>query len=162
MEAKVTLSTIPNFIQIDEWTALGGQPSAEQFQAAREAGYQAVVNLAPTATAERSLADEPGLLRDLGFEYHHIPVAWTAPQRDDFERFVAVLDQLGGRQTLIHCAANMRVTAFYALYGMKRLGWSEQRADALMDRVWRTSPIQMPDAWKAFIAETRKQIETAG
>ena len=44
--------------------------------------------------------------------------------------------QLPASKTLIHCAANFRVTAFYSLYAMKHLGWSEAQAAEFRASVW--------------------------
>lgn len=156
------MNDIPNFIQVDGQTALGGQPTPEQFEAARAAGYTAVVNLAPTAAAESALPDEAALLGELGLEYHHIPVAWAEPKLADFAQFVAAMDGLRGRPTLIHCAANYRVTAFYSLYAMRRLGWSAEQADALMDRVWNSGTTPMSQAWTSLISEARARMRDEG
>ena len=56
--------------------------------------------------------------------YHHIPVEWEQPQASDFVAFETIMSQLPASKTLIHCAANYRVTAFYSLYAMKHQGWS--------------------------------------
>ena len=158
----MTINDIPNFIQVSEHTALGGQPSEEHFRSAREAGYEVVINLAPTAATEGSLLNEPELLDALGFEYHHIPVAWAAPAIEEFDRFVRVMDGLGNRRALIHCAANFRVTAFYALYAIKQLGWSDEQAETLMDRVWKSrADYSMDDNWKNFIGLARQQMGAA-
>ena len=146
---------IYNFIAIDDATATAGQPSEAQFRAAREAGYEVVVNLAPDGL-DTSLPDERELLGSLGFHYHHIPVPWNAPDLDHLDRFIAAMDAAAGRRTLVHCQANYRVTAFYALYASQRLGWSEAQADALIDRIWKSRPdFEMDDVWKSFIAAAR-------
>ena len=58
------------------------------------------------------------------------------------------LDELGDKKVLIHCAANYRVSAFYSLYAMKRLDWSEEKADALVGSLW--TPAERPP-WKDFM-----------
>ncbi len=153
----MSVGDIYNFIEIDGSTATAGQPSEAQFRALRDAGYEVVVNLAPDGL-ETSLPDETALLRSLGLEYHHIPVPWSEPKLDHFERFVTVMDKAAGRRTLVHCQANYRVTAFYALYASARRGWSEEQADALIARIWSSRPdFEMDDAWKGFIAAARQQ-----
>jgi hypothetical protein len=53
-----------------------------------------------------------------------------------------------GEKTWVHCAANMRVTAFVSLYGQRKLGWSAERAKELRAEVWQ------PDlVWQAFIEQ---------
>lgn len=153
----MSVGVIYNLIEIDDAIATAGQPTEEQFRAARDAGYDVVVNLAPDGL-ETSLPDESGLLRTLGFDYHHIPVPWNEPNLDQFERFAAVMDATAGRRILVHCQANYRVTAFFAAYAASRLGWSDERADALVDRIWASQPgFAMDDNWKAFLAAARRR-----
>ncbi len=152
----MTISDIYNFIQIDERVATSGQPTADQFRQVRQAGYEVVINLAPDGL-ETSLPAQAELLAELGFEYHHIPVAWNDPKLRQLEEFEAVMTAAEGRRTLIHCQANYRVTAFFALYAAK-LGWSEAQSDALIDRIWSSRPgFQMDETWKGFIAAARRR-----
>jgi protein tyrosine phosphatase (PTP) superfamily phosphohydrolase (DUF442 family) len=151
------IQEILNFIQIDDLTASGGQPSEIQFRDAQTAGYGVVINLAPDGL-ETSLPNEEALLKSINIEYHHIPVDWKNPSLDDLDKFIAVMENSSGRK-LIHCQANFRVTAFYSLYAMDKLGWSAQQAQTLMDRVWTTRPgFEMDNAWKKFIDEASYRI----
>jgi uncharacterized protein (TIGR01244 family) len=153
----VSVTDIHNFIAIDDLVATAGQPTAEQFRAAGAAGYEVVINLAPDGL-DTSLPGEGELLQSLGIDYHHIPVAWTEPRLDQLERFEALMAAAAGRRTLIHCQANYRVTAFFALYATARLGWSDTQADALIDRIWRSRPgFEMDETWKGFIAAGRQR-----
>lgn len=150
----MAVSDIYNFIQIDDLISTSGQPSEEQFREAKQAGYEVVINLAPDGL-DTSLADEAEILRSLGIEYHHIPVAWNDPKLDQLEAFETLMTAAKGRRTLVHCQANYRVTAFFALYAA-RLGWSEEDSDALVDRIWSSRPgFEMDDTWKGFIAAAR-------
>jgi len=47
----------------------------------------------------------------------------------------------------VHCAANMRVSAFLGLYRTLRQGWPEAQAFALMREIWQPDPV-----WSMFIA----------
>lgn len=157
----MTISDIYNFIQIDDRIATSGQPTADQFRRARDAGYEMVINLAPDGL-ETSLPEEAELLSSLGIEYHHIPVPWSAPNLDQLEQFEAVMTATRGRRTLVHCQANYRVTAFFALYAAN-LGWSKEDSQALIDRIWSSRPgFQMDDTWKGFIASARQRPGMTG
>jgi hypothetical protein len=68
-----SIADIKNFIRIDDDIGTAGQPTAQQFQAVRDAGYEAVVNLLPSEQ-DNALKDEDALIRELGMEYHYIPV----------------------------------------------------------------------------------------
>ncbi len=145
---------IYNHIRISEEIAAGGQPSEEQLREAAAEGFTAVVNLA-TLDPRHALPDEAGLVRSLGMAYHHIPVEWENPKATDFEAFETVMAALAQGKTLIHCAANFRVTAFYALYAQKHLGWPEARCDELRARIWKDRKLPV---WERFVAAIKAGI----
>ena len=68
------------------------------------------------------------------------------------------MQSVGDDKTLIHCAANFRVTAFYSLYAMKHLGWTQSRAEEFRASIWKGSDFP---AWEAFIRRTQAQIAPA-
>lgn len=145
-----------NFIAISNRVGTGGQPTREQFEAARDEGYQAVINLAPHDAENFAMPDEKRVLAELGLEDHHIPVVWTDPKPEQFAAFCAAMDQIGDRKVLVHCAANYRVTEFFSSYAIKHLGWSLAQADALVTRVWESNPkYRMDDTWRTYIAAIR-------
>jgi len=143
-----------NYLKIDDHLSTAGLPTSEQLRAASEEGFQAVINLA-TYNPGHSLEDEAGLVQSLGMDYHHIPVDWQNPKETDFAAFESAMAQLSGQKTLIHCAANFRVTAFYGLYAMKHLGWTETQADTLRADIWQGSDYPI---WEAFIREMKAKI----
>ncbi len=145
---------IYNYRKVNDDLILGGQPREEQLRAAAEEGFTTIINLA-TINPRYSLKDEAGLVQSLGMHYHHIPVAWDNPTRADFEAFEQVFKQRPAGKTLVHCAANFRVTAFYALYAMKNLGWSEQQADEFRSTIWQGTDNPV---WEKFIGEIKKEI----
>jgi protein tyrosine phosphatase (PTP) superfamily phosphohydrolase (DUF442 family) len=147
-----------NAIKVHDKLLTGGQPTEEQIRAAAADGFQTVINLA-TLNPRYSLPDEAGLVRSLGMAYHHIPVEWDKPAEADFLAFEAVMREQTSQRTLLHCAANFRATAFYALYGIKNLGWSESQAEAFRAPVWKGSH---EPVWERFIAEMKARIRPAG
>jgi protein tyrosine phosphatase (PTP) superfamily phosphohydrolase (DUF442 family) len=151
------VSSIYNFIEISDTVATAGQPTAAQFQDAQKAGYEVVVNLAPDGL-QTSLPEEKAMLHELGLEYYHIPVPWDNPTLVQLAHFEQVMESVEGRRTLVHCQANYRVTAFYAAYAMHKLGWSQDKADAFIDRIWASRPdFEMDDTWKRFLADARQR-----
>ena len=150
----MSLETIYNFIRIDDRIVTGGQPTEAELRSAAAEGIVTVVNLA-TFDPRRSLPDEAGLVRSLGMAYHNIPVVWTDPRESDFEAFESLMGRLPPGPTLIHCAANFRVTAFYPLYAQKHLGWSPAQAEELRARIWKGSDHPV---WERFVARIRQRI----
>jgi uncharacterized protein (TIGR01244 family) len=150
----VSTQEIYNYKKVNEGLSTGGQPTEEQLQAAAREGFQAVINLA-TFDPQHSLPDEAGLVRSLGMAYFHIPVAWGNPQEADFAAFENAMAQAAGQKTLIHCAANFRVTAFYSLYATKHLSWTEAQADQFRASIWQGSNYPV---WEQFIQRIKDKI----
>jgi len=147
---------IYNFRKVNEQVSTGGQPTAEQLQAAAVEGFQTVINLA-TYKAGESLENEAKFVRSLGMNYHYIPVEWENPQLSDFDAFERVMHEVGSTKILIHCAANFRVTAFYGLYAMKNLGWTESQAEQFRMPIWMGSNYPL---WEKFIQQVRENIKS--
>jgi len=95
------------------------------------------------------------LVQSLGMTYYHIPVEWEHPTESDFKAFEGIMQQLTPGKTLIHCAANFRVTAFYALYGLKHLGWTEAQAETFRAAMWQGSNFPV---WEKFISEMKAKL----
>ena len=143
----MAISDIHNYRQAAPDLATSGQPREDQLAAIAAAGYNVVINLALHDDPRYSLIDEASSVRALGMEYVHIPVQFGAPTTHDLTQFFEVMDRSKGRRVWVHCAANMRVTAFLGLYWQLREGWPQERAFALMRNVW-----QPNDVWSSFIA----------
>ena len=142
-----SLSDIHNFREVDELLSTGGQPTEAQLASVARAGFEVVINLGLHDDPRYSLADEPGCVAALGMEYIHIPVQFGRPTEADLTAFCQAMQAHQGKKVLVHCAANKRVTAFVGLYGALRLGWSQERALALMRSVW-----EPDEVWMQFIS----------
>lgn len=152
----MALSDIFNFVQINDRIGTSGQPTEDQFGDAKADGYQVVINLAPHDPDNNALPNEPALMQSLDMEYHHIPIAFDDPRQEHFDAFCAVMEEVGDRKVLVHCAANFRVSAMVSSYAVKHLGWSLEQADALVEKLWTSVPgYEMVPVWQAFIDEAR-------
>ena len=129
------LDTIKNFVAINDRIVTAGQPTEEQMRDVADANVQAVVNLG-LLDPKYCLPDESALATSLGTRYCHIPVRFEAPSVDDFDAFIAAMDNCSTERVLVHCAANYRVSAFIAVYGEMRLGWTRDQANAYILRIW--------------------------
>jgi protein tyrosine phosphatase (PTP) superfamily phosphohydrolase (DUF442 family) len=139
------LNAITNYLRLSPTLGTAGQPTAEQFRAVAEAGYQVVINLA-LSTSDHALPQEAEIVKSLGMTHFHMPVVWEAPTPMDLEIFFKVMDRNRDIQVLVHCALNMRVSAFVYLYRVLRLGVAEPVARADLHRIWQ------PNAtWQGFI-----------
>lgn len=152
----MAVEDIFNFVSINEQISTGGQPTQEQFEAAREEGYTAVINLAPVDAENNALEDEEGLLASLGLDYVHIPMVWDDPKPEQFNAFCSAMEKVGNQKVLVHCAANYRVSAVISSYAIKHLGWSVKQADSLVNKIWTSVPeYPMNDTWQNYIDTIR-------
>lgn len=138
---------IYNYREATPDLATSGQPSEAQLAAIAAAGYDVVINLALHDDPRYSLPNEAASVKALGLTYVHIPVRFGAPKESDLSSFFEVMDRYQSSRVWVHCAANMRVTAFLGLYRRLRQGWPDAEAFALMYDVW-----QPDDVWSQFIA----------
>ena len=143
--SRGSLDGIFNFLPLGDSILTSGQPTEAQFELLRDAGYRQVINLAPH-DAENALPDEAATLRALGIEYTHIPVDFQDPTEEDFGRFCEAMGRLQSTPVLVHCAANMRVSAFMYRYRRDVLGADPRELTADLHRIWKPFGV-----WKEFI-----------
>jgi protein tyrosine phosphatase (PTP) superfamily phosphohydrolase (DUF442 family) len=141
------IGDIFNFRQAGPNLATSGQPNESQLADIAAAGYEVVINLALHDDPRYSLSDERASVRSLGLEYVHIPVQFDKPARLDLLAFFDAMEHRRSRRVWVHCAANMRVTAFVSLFRVLREGWATDHAFALMHEIWQPNEI-----WARFIA----------
>lgn len=142
------LEEIYNFLQLSDRIATSGQPTESQFKEISRAGYEVVINLGLTGT-DYALEDEAGLICSLGMKYVHIPVIWENPTLENLDEFTSIMELHQDDKVFVHCAANMRVSVFMALYRILYLGWDQERAMEDMYKIWE------PNArWDVFIQQT--------
>ncbi len=146
-----SLEKIVNFRQYSENFASSGQPSAEQFAAIAEQGFERIVYIAFTNN-QNALPDADQVVKGLGMEYMHVPVTFDNPLPDDFYAFSDSMQRNTDKKTLLHCQVNARATAFSFLYRVihEEVSISEAKAD--MNTVW-----QPNEVWRDFIFEVLAQ-----
>ncbi|WP_204104836.1 MULTISPECIES: protein tyrosine phosphatase family protein [Spirulina sp. CCY15215] len=150
---ETELDNIYNFVQISDRIATAGQPTEEQFAEISSEGYDVIVNLAlPTST--NAISDEAEIVDRWDMKYIHIPVIWENPTLADFQQFVKVMDTYSEQKVLVHCAMNMRVSAFIYLY--RRIGdrVEEEKAKQDLAKIWTPNEI-----WQAFMEKVQKYYE---
>lgn len=145
---KNSIANIFNYLPINESITTSGQPTAKQFSLISAEGFQSVINLAPHH-AENALPDEPAVLASLGIAYTHIPVNFKNPTEEDYQRFVAAMNDHADKKVWIHCAANMRVSAFVYRYRTAELKEDREPAKRDLEKIWQPFGV-----WKNFISKT--------
>ena len=138
-----------NFRKISDKLTTSGVVRPDGLKALASQGYEVVVNLLPD-TSEHAVRGERDIVESQSIEYVYIPVDFKKPSQSDFALFSSTMDRVDGRKIHIHCAANFRVSAFYALYQVSRGHWKMERAFEFIHGVWQ--PADHP-GWSEFISD---------
>ncbi len=141
------LENIRAYLRLDENLATSGMPRPEQFADIAQAGFKTVINLA-LPTSDNALANEGELVTRAGMTYIHIPVNFEKPPVEDFERFTQMLTTCTSQKVWVHCAANMRVSAFVFLHRLRTQSASREQAEQDLRRIW-----EPEDAWLVLVNE---------
>lgn len=131
--------------QVFDWLWSSGQLSGKDIARLPAFGIEVVINLA-TPASSKALPGEAEMVAREGICYFQIPVEWEHPRLEQLEQFFRLMQALEGKRLWLHCAMNMRVSAFVYLY--RRLVRAESDADAAypMREVWKPNAV-----WQAFI-----------
>lgn len=138
---------ISNFLQLSDRIATSGQPTAEQFVAIKKAGYQLIINLA-LPTSSNALPNERQIVESQQMKYVHIPVVWENPTLEDVTKFFGIMETNSDKKIFVHCAANMRVSAFMYLFRRIHQGLNDETAKQDLHKIW-----QPNEVWQKFIQE---------
>ncbi len=138
------LNAIKNFLAVTDMLGTAGQPTAEQFADIGAAGYEIVINI-DSATA---VPNEDELVTSMGLSFIHIPVDWHAPEQTNVDLFFDVMKAVEHKKVFLHCAANMRVSAFVYLYRLIHLDYDPTEAKRTMNILWEPRGV-----WKQFVED---------
>ena len=148
--AVAEIADAPNYREYSKTLSSSGQPSKEQLEDAKAAGFERVVYLA-FSDYYNSIEHEDRVVKDLGMEYVNIPIDWSNPTRSDFDMFAGAMQQEPVKKTLVHCQVNLRASAFSFLYRVIHEAVPLDDAKEDMDSVWVPN-----DVWTAFIIDVLK------
>jgi len=140
-----------NFRRVNALVTTSGVVGPDRLKDLGPERYDVVVNLLPDES-EYAVENERQVVEGQGIKYVHIPVDFKNPTLAGYDRFVSALDWAKERKVHIHCAANYRVSAFYALYAESRQIWSRAEAQEFIRDLWQ--PEERP-GWPQFIARVR-------
>jgi protein tyrosine phosphatase (PTP) superfamily phosphohydrolase (DUF442 family) len=120
------LRGVANACQILPNVITGGQPTAEQLKALKEAGGGIVLDLRDPM--EPRPLDEAALVSQLGMEYVNVPVRAGSLDDSILEPILAVLRGAGERTVFFHCSSGNRVAGALLPYLILDEGMEEQDA----------------------------------
>jgi len=144
---------IRDYYQIGENIFSSGQPTPEQIEMLGKSGIEVVINLA-TDRSPDAIPNEKELVMEAGMAYVHIPVVWEKPEVSDFVKFMAMFSRYEYHSIFVHCARNMRVSAFIYLY---RILVNHEKPEDCMDdllSIWKPDEV-----WQAFIDRVLVEVK---
>lgn len=113
-----------------EGVVTAGQPTEDQLEALREAGFENFISLRPTA--EDGAGWEEAHAADGSYSFQRLPISGGDDlTRANVETFAAALDARGGEPTVLYCASSNRVGAMLALKAFWLDGATAEEALAL-------------------------------
>ena len=137
-----------NFKEVNPQLSCSGMLRKVNLQSLSEEGYEVVINLLPD-DSEYAVEGEKAAFEKSGIYYVHIPVDWDEPKQSEFETFESELKAVEGKKVHIHCAANFRVTAFYAIYAFRNQDWSITELSEFIGSIWQLSEYPV---WDKFVS----------
>jgi len=144
------LNAIKNFSVVSQSLASAGLPEKAQFQSLQNAGYQHVISLLPGMQLK-----EQKLVESLGLSFAQVKVDWMNPTQENFDQFVALMQQYPNDKVFVHCQLNWRASAFVYLYRVTQLNDDKASAETVMRGIWQ--PESHPQ-WQDFIDATLKRF----
>ena len=113
MTSPQEVAPIRNFVRISDEFCTGAQPRLEHLEKLKADGVKSILNLRPAA--EHRAAEEEAKVKELGLRYFNIPVVFGEPKEEQVEEFLKITDDSENRPIFIHCAAGIRVAAFWMI-----------------------------------------------
>jgi uncharacterized protein (TIGR01244 family) len=151
------LSTITSFLKLNDKVWTGGQPTLDQMSKLKEEGIKVIINLRPHGEYKEG-ESEAAKARELGLRYINVPVVYLAPKDEDATEFLRVTDEnLSGGQVFIHCAAAIRVGAFWMIRRVLRDGWTFEKALEEANRIGLRDRPHLVQFAKSYIERHQKK-----
>ncbi|MGB0494849.1 MAG: protein tyrosine phosphatase family protein [Kangiellaceae bacterium] len=140
-ELDKEFKTLTNFHFVADNLASSGYLKMEEYQLIKKYGFKHVINLIPGDQKE-----ERAVVTKLGMSYQQIPVDWSEPSLDNFERFSQLMQRYGKNKVYVHCQANYRASTFVYLYRVTKLGVDLKTAKKDLLKIWTPN-----ETWQGFI-----------
>jgi uncharacterized protein (TIGR01244 family) len=124
---------IRNFLRVNENFCTGGQPRLEHLEMLKKDGVKAIINL--RQPSEHRASEEEAKAKELGLRYFNIPFVFADPKDEQVAEFLKITDDPENRPAFIHCAAGIRVGAFWMIRRVLRDGWTVEAAEKEAEKV---------------------------
>ena len=146
---------IRNFIRVNDQFCTGAQPRLEHLEMVKKDGVRAIINL--RQRSEHRAAEEEAKAKELGLRYFNIPVAFGDPKDEQVTEFLRITDDPENRPAFIHCAAGIRVGAFWMIRRVLRDGWTVDAAAKEAEQIGLRESPHLNEFARAYIEKHRKK-----
>ena len=145
---------IRNFLQINKQFCTGAQPRLEHLEKLKADGVKSIINLRPPS--EHRAAEEEAKAKELGLRYFNIPVVFGDPKEEQVTEFLKITDDPENRPAFIHCAASIRVGAFWMVRRVLRDGWKVEDAEKEAEKIGLRESPHLNEFARHYIEKHRK------
>ena len=154
--AMSEVTAIPSFLKLTDKVWTGGQPSMEQIAKLKDGGIKVIINLRPPS--EHGGEREAAKAKELGLSYFNIPIVYREPQPEDADDFLKLTDeQLKNGPVFIHCAAAIRVGAFWMIRRVLRDGWEFDKALEEANKIGLRNQKHLIEFAQGYIEKNKKK-----
>jgi uncharacterized protein (TIGR01244 family) len=145
---------IRNFIRLNSQYCTGAQPRLEHLEMLKKEGVKAIINL--RQPSEHRAADEEAKAKELGLRYFNIPVVFGEPKDEQVDEFLRITDDVDNQPAFIHCAAGIRVGAFWMIRRVLRDGFTVEAAEKEAEQIGLKDSPHLNEFARRYIAKHKK------
>jgi uncharacterized protein (TIGR01244 family) len=146
---------IRNFVRVNPDFCTGAQPRMEHLEKLKSEGVKAIINL--RARTEHRAEEEETKAKELGLRYFNIPVVFGDPKDEQVTEFLKITDDPANRPAFIHCAAGIRVGAFWLIRRVLRDGWTFEAAEKEAEKIGLRESPHLNEFARRYIEKHRKK-----
>jgi uncharacterized protein (TIGR01244 family) len=150
-----TVPPIRNFIRLNSQYCTGAQPRLENLEMLKKDGVKAVVNL--RQPSEHRAGEEEAKAKELGLRYFNIPVVFGEPKDEQVDEFLRITDDVDNQPAFIHCAAGIRVGAFWMIRRVLRDGFTVEAAEKEAEQIGLKNSPHLNEFARSYIAKHKKK-----
>lgn len=158
--AKQEVPPIRNYIHMNKEFCAGAQPRLEHLAMLKAEGVKSIINLrVPT---EHRAGEEEAKAKELGLRYFNIPIVFADPKDEQVAEFLRITDDPDNRPAFIHCAASIRVGAFWLIRRVLRDGWTFEAALKEAETIGLKESPHLIEFAQKYIANHPAKSESSG
>jgi uncharacterized protein (TIGR01244 family) len=152
--AQDAIPPIRNFIRMNKEFCTGAQPRLEHLEMLKKEGVKAIINL--RQPSEHRAAEEEAKAKELGLRYFNIPVAFGSPKDEQVDEFLRITDDVANQPAFVHCAAGIRVGAFWMIRRVLRDGFTIEAAEKEAEQIGLRDSPHLNEFARSYISKHRK------